>query len=169
VRCKPVIGVIRHCPAGAGRKCGYADWSILLLSLLQALWHLSQEQVGRLGGELARTGTHVWLFQDRAGRAHTTRRDSAHAVDAIHVQAKPEAAPVWAHGWKWSLVHNVSNLFFFCSNLELWKILNLNSLSESIKTGKKGEKIDEPWNNLTEESDHFQVIPESKRNYQSRL
>jgi hypothetical protein len=32
-------------PSGAGRKCGYADWSILLLSLLQALWHLSQEQV----------------------------------------------------------------------------------------------------------------------------
>lgn len=32
-------------PAGAGRKLGYADWSILLLSLLQALWQLSQEQV----------------------------------------------------------------------------------------------------------------------------
>ena len=32
-------------PAGAGRKLDYADWSVLLLSLLQALWHLSQEQV----------------------------------------------------------------------------------------------------------------------------
>lgn len=32
-------------PSGAGRKIDYADWSILVLSLLQALWHLSQEQV----------------------------------------------------------------------------------------------------------------------------
>lgn len=32
-------------PSGAGRKQDYADWSILLLSLIQALWHLSQEQV----------------------------------------------------------------------------------------------------------------------------
>ena len=32
-------------PSGAGRKVDYADWSVFLLSLLQALWHLSQEQV----------------------------------------------------------------------------------------------------------------------------
>lgn len=31
--------------AGAGRPHVYADWSVLLVSLLQALWHLSQEQV----------------------------------------------------------------------------------------------------------------------------
>ena len=38
----------RHYPAlpsGAGRSLGYADWSILLLSVNQALWQLSQEQV----------------------------------------------------------------------------------------------------------------------------
>ena len=35
----------RRLPSGAGRPRAYADWSILLLSLLQALWHLSQEQV----------------------------------------------------------------------------------------------------------------------------
>jgi hypothetical protein len=38
-RCYPAL------PSGAGRKQAYADWSILLLSLVQALWHLSQEQV----------------------------------------------------------------------------------------------------------------------------
>lgn len=38
-RCYPAL------PSGAGRKPDYADWSILLLSLIQALWHLSQEQV----------------------------------------------------------------------------------------------------------------------------
>jgi hypothetical protein len=32
-------------PSGAGRKQDYADWSVLLLSLLQALWQLSQDQV----------------------------------------------------------------------------------------------------------------------------
>jgi len=32
-------------PSGAGRKVDYADWSVFLPSLLQALWHLSQEQV----------------------------------------------------------------------------------------------------------------------------
>lgn len=32
-------------PSGVGHPQVYADWSILLLSLLQALWHLSQEQV----------------------------------------------------------------------------------------------------------------------------
>lgn len=31
-------------PSGVGHPQDYADWSILLLSLLQALWHLSQEQ-----------------------------------------------------------------------------------------------------------------------------